>query len=188
MAPRIIFGLALLLTNCSERANSLNSELQNETLFSSVYDTLDTIEVPVTFTPETWSEKYKIHIEKYGVVHDWDIFQHPFAKLTEGPNYKGIIFISTDETGSPILVTIDKKGQPIDTLSLLGDWGGNDPSIATTEIVTISEDFTIYLIDSTSTFDIGLDGDRIESSKKLEVNNELFKIVDSGKIVKIKSN
>jgi len=129
---------------------------------------------------------YKIHLDKYAINDGWELLKHPFARLTENSNYKGIIFVSTDETGSPTLITIDKSGQPIDTLFLLGDWGGNDPSIGTREITTINKDYTIQLIDSISTFDVGPDGDRIVSSEKLNVTNETYRIRDDGKIEKIR--
>lgn len=191
MIQRLIFGLTILLAiSCSEKSkkDSFNNlEQQKEmTPFESVYDTLDFLTVPITLTPEKWSEWYRNYLTKYGPKPDWDLLKHPYAKLTENSNYKGIIFISTDETGSPTLVTIDKEGQPIDTLFLLGDWGGNDPSIGTTEIVTINSDYTIHLIDSTSTFDVGPNGDRIEGTGKLTVTNERYQILENGKIEKIR--
>ena len=152
----------------------------------SVYDTLDLLSVPIALTPEKWSDLYKRHLSKYGTNEDWELLKHPYARLTENSNYKAIIFVSTDETGSPTLVTIDKGGQPIDTLFLLGDWGGNDPTIGTSEIVTITRDYTIHLIDSTSTFHLGPDGERIESTGRLAVTNERYQIVENGRIEKIR--
>jgi hypothetical protein len=104
----------------------------------------------------------------------------------DSKNYKAIIFISTDETGSPTLITIDRIGNPIDTLFLLGDWASNDPSNGTTEIATINKDLTIHLLDSASTYDLGPDGDRIESTRKLTVTDELYRILNSGVIEKIR--
>lgn len=191
MIQRLIFGLTILLsTSCSEKpkTDSVDNipEQKETTTFSSVYDTLDFLTVPITLTPEKWSELYRDHLNKYGTTEGWELMKHPYARLTENSNYKGIIFVSTDETGSPTLITIDKDGQPIDTLFLLGDWGGNDPSIGTSEIVTINKDYIFHLIDSTSTFDVGPDGDRIESTSKLTVTNEKYRILDNGKIEKIR--
>lgn len=89
--------------------------------FSTVYDTLEQLQIPMTLTDETWREMHKKHIDKYGIGNGWELLNHPFAKLSEGEKYKAIIFVSTDETGSPTVVTIDKLGNAIDTLSLLGD-------------------------------------------------------------------
>lgn len=191
MVRRLIFGLAVLITtSCSEKseADSVDNFEQPEllTTFSSVYDTLDVLNVPITLTPSVWSEMYKLHLDKYTINEGWELLKHPFARLTGNSNYKGIIFVSTDETGSPVLITIDKTDRPIDTLFLLGDWGGNDPSNETREITTINKDYTILLIDSTSTFDIGPDGDRIVSSEKLTATNETYRILDNGKIEKIR--
>jgi hypothetical protein len=154
----------------------------NLSTFSSVYDTLDFLDIPIKLTPQSWSELYKTHLDKYGSTEGWELMKHPYAKLTENSNYKGIIFVSTDETGSPTLITIGKNGQPIDTLFLLGDWGGNDPSIGTSEIAIIDRDYNMNLIDSISTFDVGSEGDRIESSRRLTVTNETFRILNNGMI------
>ena len=189
MTQRLIFGLIILLTtNCSEKSktdSTDNFEKQTK-VFTSVYDTLDLLTVPITLTPDNWSDMYKKHLDKYGTKDGWELLKHPYARLTENSTYKGIIFISTDETGSPTLITIDKSGQPIDTLFILGDWGGNDPSIGTSEIATITKDYVIHLVDSTSTFDVGPDGDRIENSAKLTVTNGAYRILDNGKIEKIR--
>ena len=191
MIQRLIFGLTILLTtSCSEKSktdSADNFEQEKEmTTFSSVYDTLDFLTIPITLSPDKWSEMYREHLNKYGINEGWELLKHPYARLTENSNYKGIIFVSTDETGSPTLITIDKVGQPIDTLFILGDWGGNDPSIGTSEIAIINNDYTIHLIDSTSTFDVGPDGGRIENSGKLTVTNERYRILDNGKIEKIR--
>ena len=177
------------MTSCSKtKTVSVDNveQLDTTTTFSSVYDTLDILSVSIKWTPDEWSDLYMKHLERFGTGEGWELLKHPYARLVENSNYKGIIFVSTDETGSPTLITIDKSGQPIDTLFLLGDWGGNDPSIGTSEIVTINKDYSIHLIDSTSTFDVGPDGDRIVSSGKLKVTNEIYRISDNGKIEKIR--
>ncbi len=191
MIQRLIPVLTILLiTSCSEKSktdSADNLEQQTKiTTFSSVYDTLDFLTVPITLTPDTWDEMHRKHLSKYGVGEGWELLKHPYARLIESSNYKGIIFISTDETGSPTLITIDKSGHPIDTLFLLGDSGGNDPSTGTSEIATINKDFIIHLIDSTSTFDVDQNGNRIENSGKLTVTNERYRILDNGKINKIR--
>jgi hypothetical protein len=189
MTQRLIFGLIILLTtSCAEKSKTDSTDnSENEMAsFSSVYDTLDLLTVPITFTPDSWSDLYKKHLNQYGTKQEWELLRHPYARLTENSNYKGIIFVSTDETGSPTLITIDKANQPIDTLFILGDWGGNDPGIGTSEIATIDKDYNIHLIDSISIFEVGPTGDRIESSGKLTVTNETYRILANGKIKRIK--
>ncbi|MBN8652778.1 MAG: hypothetical protein J0L67_15200 [Cytophagales bacterium] len=183
--PRFFLGLAIILTvSCKEKSKvEVDENLRIET-FSTVYDTLDILKIPITLTPDSWSEMYRAHLEKYGVKEGWELLKHPFALLSQSPNYKAVIFVSTDETGSPTLITLDRNAKPIDTLFLLGDWGNNDPSFGTSEVVTINKDFTINLIDSVFTFQLGENGDRLENSSTLKVTNELFKILYDGRIVK----
>lgn len=191
MFKKLFLGSILLstVTMCSDKSKMtepVESKAAESGLFKSAYDTLDKIEVPVTFRPDEWSDLYMKHLDKYGIKEGWELLKHPYAKLVDCKNYKAIIFISTDETGSPTIITIDRKGNPIDTLFLLGDWGGNDPGVGTNEIATINKDLTIHLLDSASIYDLDLDGDRIESSRKLTVTDELYKILDSGIIEKIR--
>lgn len=188
---KLVLGLILLstVTMCSDKSkmtDKIASNRDDAGLFKSVYDTLDKIEVPVTFRPDKWSDLYMKHVDKYGIKEGWELLKHPYAKLTDRENYKAIIFTSTDETGSPTIITIDRQGIPVDTLFLLGDWGGNDPGFGTNEMATINKDLTIHLLDSASTYDLGPDGDRIESSRKLKITDELYKILDSGVIERIR--
>jgi len=74
----------------------------------------------------------------------------------------------------------------VDTINLLGDSAGNDPGSWTSELATINQDLTIRLLDSISTYDLSADDERIEDSRKLTVKDELFKILDSGKIGRIR--
>jgi len=184
----LLWVLIFILTSCASKpvAERKVSETIPSEFFSSVYDTLDPMEIPITLTPDSWSDLYHKHVDKYGLKIGEMTIDHPFAKLIDHKNYKGIIFVSTDETGSPVLLTFDKNGNQIDGLMLLGDWGGNDPSIGTSEITTINKDLTIHLIDSTSTWDVTPDDERIDSTEQLTVTDELYKISDDGKIIKIR--
>ena len=191
MVDKLVLGLVITctLTMCSDKPKT-TEQIENKVTeverFKSVYDTLDQMVIPITFRPDEWSDLYSKHLDKYGIKEGWEVMKHPYAKLVDSMNYEAIIFISTDETGSPTLITIDRLGNPIDTLFLLGDWASNDPSNGTTEIATINKDLTIHLLDSASTYDLGPDGDRIESTRKLTVTDELYRILNSGIIEKIR--
>jgi len=191
ITDKLVFGLVVIgtLTMCSDKPRSTE---QTENLpvelktFESVYDTLDQLQLPVTFKPDAWGNQVMEYLEKYGIKEGWELMKHPYAKLVDSVKYKAIIFVSTDETGSPTLITIDRMGNPIDTLFLLGDGASNDPANRTIELATINTDLTIHFLDSVSTYDLGADGDRIESTRKLEIKDELYKILSSGVIEKIR--
>jgi hypothetical protein len=184
MTKHLTFGLILicLATSCNQnKPQTLANELSN---FASPYDTLATISLPISMTPESWNNLYSKHIDEYGLPANTDIFLRPYAKLHSNKFYKAIIFISKDETGAPLLISLDKNNNKISELNLLGDWNSNDPSKHTNEIVVIDKDLTISLIDSIKTYDTTIDGDRIESSEKLTIKNESFSISEKGEFMK----
>lgn len=191
MVDKFIGGLIITctLTMCSNKSKTterIENKITKTQSFKSVYDTLDQMAIPVTFRPDAWSDLYMMHLEKYGIKEGWELMKHPYAKLVDSANYKGIIFVSTDETGSPTLITIDRKGNPIDTLFLLGDWASNDRSNGTIELTTIDKDLTIHMLDSVSTYDLGPNGDRLEETRKLTITDESYRILNTGVIERIR--
>jgi hypothetical protein len=151
------------------------------TAFKSDYDTLQNLGLPLTLNEKNWSELSRKHYDKFGIKGGYDLLTMPFSKLIDSDSYKGVIFIYDD----PILITIDKNSNPIDTLFLLGDNYSNDPSIKTIEQARINSDLTIQLLDSVFTYDLGKDEDRIESSEKLTIKKENYRIEKTGHIKKI---
>jgi hypothetical protein len=124
-------------------------------------------------------------LERYGKKdRTWEILNNPYAKLIDQPEYKGIIFISTEENAGPGLITLDRNGKSIDALHLLGHFN-EDPSIRTTETLTINADFTILLIDSTSTYKLDSNGVIIKNTGSVIVKKSLFGISETGKIREI---
>ena len=123
---------------------------------------------------------------KLGNNEEIKLLKHPFAKLVDNEAYDAIICTVPNECQSPFLVTINKNGKIIDSLFLLGKWGGNDPSYGIVEYAIINSDLTIQIIDTTDTWDVDKDYRSIESSKKTTIKNEHYKVLDNGTIKKIK--
>ncbi len=180
--------LRAISVRCVKKLANSGNDNDGDEHFTSVYDTLRKIDLPLTWTPVEWSDLYMKHIEKYGIRHGDLTTDRPYGMLVDEENYKGIIFVSPDATGSPVLLTFDRNGKQVDGMMLMGDWGNNDPSFGTSEIVTIDENRVIHMIDSISTWDLDETGDRIESTKKTTVKNEWYQILTTGVIKKIKSN
>ena len=186
MNKNLVIGIlvAIGLSACTRKVDH-NEKSQETGLFKSDYDTLKQIELPVLYTWDTWSEQVAGHHERYGVGQGWELSKHPFGKLIDTINYKGIIFISTDETGSPTLITIGRNQNPIDTLFILGDMGSNDPGIKTIEQGSIDNNLVIQLVDSVFTYDVGDAGNRINTTEKLTIKTEKYRIENTGHIKKI---
>jgi hypothetical protein len=191
MAYKLFSGLVitcmLTMSSCKPKSTEqIGSKAAEIELFKSVYDTLNQMEIPITLTWKKWDDLYKKHIEKYGLRAGENTIDHPFAKFTEGKNFKAFLFVSTDETGSPVIVTFGRNGNRIDGLGLLGDIASNDPSNWTKELSIINKDLTIQLIDSVWNYSIDSNGGRIESSGKLTIKEESYRILDSGKFKKVR--
>lgn len=191
MKMKHIWGLTFIcaFASCSDNVKTTvraDYVISDSKSLKSPYDTLDNLEIPLTLTPDIWESMLEKHIQKYRIENqeNWTLLNHPYAKLVEAKNFKAIIYYSNNETSSPAIVTLGQNGNVIDTLILLGEYGGNDPSINITEFVKINNDLSIQLIDSASTYEVDNAGNRIESSLELKVKNELYKILKTGKIQK----
>ena len=189
MINKTILGIMLfyVLFSCFENTKSIkNTEntLIDSTSFKSPYDTLVKLELPFILSPIIWDDLLMEHFEKFNfeIPDYWKLLDHPYAKLVDAKNYKAIIFYANNENNSPSIVTIGKNGKPIDTLLLIRNSGGNDPSFYSTAFVKVNTDLSIQIIDSVSTFEIDQNGLRIESSLELKVINEKFKIFETGEI------
>jgi len=189
---RLILTLlsATLLVACSDKSKS---KIETPTaprsgdsiLFNSPYDSLETLSLPITLDTDVWDSLYFIHLDKYGPGEAWEITKRPYMKIAENEHFKAIIFIRSDESGAPVVITIDSAGQQIDGVALLGDWTSNDPSSWTTELATVDKDLTIHLLDSVSSFQLDPDGARIDSTRVLEIKHEYYKINHDGKVERI---
>ncbi len=184
MINRLTFGTIVLLifTMCARPKDKGNESLTEDvSTFKSDYDTLQNLELPLTLNQKTWSDLTQKHYDKFGIKGGYDLLTMPFAKLVDSDSYKGIIFIYDD----PILITIDKNSNPVDTLFLLGDNSSNDPNMTTIEQAQVNSDLTIQLLDSVFTYDLGKDEYRIESTEKLTITVEKYRIKKNGQIKKI---
>lgn len=186
-----LFLIILTFTNCIEKSNVNNKKNKisekNSNYILNDYDTLPNLKLPIKWTPEIWSEICSKYIETTGNIIDNDILKYPFAKVFSTENFNGVIFVSNGEANAPVFITIDKFGQPIDSLILLGDWGNNDPSINTKEQVIIKSNYSIKLIDSISYYQTDSEGRRIENSIEKSIKLEEYKINKIGKIKKASS-
>ena len=70
----------------------------------------------------------------------------------------------------------------------MGDWNANDPSTHVNETVVINNNLMITLIDSIKTYDTTNEGNRIESSEKLTIKNEIFSISEKGEVIEINNH
>ncbi len=186
MTVKIFLGLALIsiFVNCTQQ-NKATIHDGNILGKQSPKDTIVTLKLPLVISSENWDEMFKKY-GKLGNNEEIKLLKHPFAKLVDNEIYEAIICTVPNEVDSPFFVTINKDGKIIDSLFLIGEYGGNDASIGIKEYALINNDMTINIIDSTFSFDVDKDYNRIESSEKLTVKNVLYKVLENGMIKKIK--
>jgi len=178
----IVAVVFLVMAKCHSPKSYENRSLNSNVLtFQSDFDTLQRLSLPLTLNGKIWSELSRNHYETFGFRKGDDILTEPFGKFVDSELFKGVIFIFDD----PILVTIDRNQNPIDTLFLLGDNYSNDVSTATTEQAIVNTDLSIQLIDSVFTYLVDENDDRIDSSEKLEIQTENYRINKTGKILKV---
>ena len=191
MVDKIVLGLAIIctLTMCSDKSKT-TERIENKVIetehFKSFYDSLDQIEFPLTLTPDKWNILYEQHLKKLELKQGDNAMVRPYARLARNGNFKAFIFVSTDETPSPEIIIFDKKGNEIGDLRLLGVWAGDGPGNETIELVTIDEDLTIRILHNVWSYNLDSLGDRITSSGKLTTRDFLYRILDSGKIERLR--
>ncbi len=190
MKEKIFLGLAFFsfFVNCTQnnKATIHDSKIiENQTYHSTLGDSIVKLKLPLIISYRNWDEMFRKY-GKLGNNEEIKLLKHPFAKLVDNEAYDAIICTVPNECQSPFLVTINKNGKIIDSLFLLGKWGGNDPSYGIVEYAIINSDLTIQIIDTTDTWDVDKDYRSIESSKKTTIKNEHYKVLDNGTIKKIK--
>ena len=176
---------ALGCANTEKNTGHNNVVVSPEDSFKSYYDTLNLMKIPVRINWQYWDSTVQRYMSIYGPIKSSGILENPLAKVFGNKNYKAIIFVSPDETGSPALVTIDRNDSPIDTVFLLGDISSNNPEQWTIEEAEIVDNYTIQLLDSVSRWKVGMDGERIPNSKETTIEIKKYKISESGKIAEI---
>jgi len=185
MRLSVIFTVVfLVMAKCHSPKGNENEQRRlasNVLTFRSNYDTLQRLSLPLILNEKIWRELSRKHHETFGFRSADDILTVPFGKLVDSELFKVVIFIFDD----PILVTIDRNQNPIDTLFLLGDNYSNDASTATIEQAIVNTDLSVQLIDSVFTYLIDENEYRIENSKKLEIQTENYRINKTGKILKV---
>jgi len=182
----VIIDCVALLFSCTPKSKPDNDIGQGESRsVSSPYDTLKVMEVPLKIDWEKWDQEIKSYTQKNGPIGSSGLFENPVARVLNRQKYEAVLFLTPDETASPAFVTIDRGGNPIDTLFLLGDNNSNDPNWLTVERSEIQDDQVIVLTDSVYHWDLDESGDRIPQTKKVSIERKKFRVLESGKIEKI---
>jgi hypothetical protein len=84
----------------------------------------------------------------------------------------------------PILMTYNKDGIKIDSLNLFERASGYNPEKETYVTITFVQPNNIKELDSTNTWKLDSNQERVDSSVKLNIDSAYYLIQDNGKIFK----
>ncbi|WP_157363727.1 hypothetical protein [Alkaliflexus imshenetskii] len=174
-----LFGLILII--------SCNGQRQNENVdFSDLRDNLPTIITPIVFNSNGDIQQKPFDLPNNQILKDLKDKNYftVLGKIFESNNFVTIVGYIPDDFGSPILITIDKNGNQLDSFVLYQSVGF-DMGYYRSNFVTIYPNKTISLIDSFLTREINEDGsNEIPDSDLLTVTKSEFRLNDNGKIKK----
>jgi hypothetical protein len=173
----IFWGLIFLTYSCGQKQNE-NAD------FLELRENLPQIETPITFDSNSDIALKSIDLPNNQILKglkDRNYFS-VLGKVFETKDFITIVGYIPDDFGTPILVTLDKDGNQIDSFSLYKTVGF-DMGYYRSNFVTINSDKTIVLIDSLLTLEINEDRtDEILGTDSLTVTKNKFRLTDKGTI------
>ena len=174
-----LFGF-LLVINCTGQIQDKNSD------FIELRDKL-----PIIVTPIVFNSNGEITIKAVDLPNNKILRElknknsfSAFGKIFETKDFITIIGYIPSASGTPLLVTIDKDGDELDSF-VIYQTVGFDMGYYRSNFVTINTDQSITLIDSLVTRMINEDGsDEIPGTDSLTVTRSKFNLTDKGKFNK----
>jgi hypothetical protein len=177
-----LLGLILLVFSCN------NGQRQKEkSAFSDLCENLPIIRIPIVFNSNIDIQLKPIDLPNNRILNELNDKNgfSVFGKVFESKSLVAIVGYVPDDYGSPIMVTIDNKGNIIDSFSLYQSVSF-DMGYYRSNFVTINSDKTISIVDSLIIRQILEDGsNEIPGSDSLVITKSRFKHSASGKIEKI---
>ena len=175
-----IFGL-LIFIGCGGQRSSKNKD------FVELSDKLPTIQTPISFNSNTEINLKAADFPDNEIIKKLRAINYfsPFGKLFEDENLMVIIGYIPNDTGTPVIATIDSGGKEIDS-HLVYETAMGDMGYYSSNYVTIFPDRRICFIDSITTRKINAEGtNEIPGTDSLAVKTKTYKITDKGKIEKV---
>lgn len=186
----IVTAISAIVAGISAWISWLDYSKSNEQ-HSSYNALINTIErLPKIQTPITFNSDNRESIEKLATVDSELVTKIQelipgfgiLGQLFETEEFYVIVGIVPNDTGSPRIITINKKGEEIDSYIIWETAGGGMGSYST-NIVTILPDKTILFMDSTLTRNINEEGtDEIEGTDSISVTTKKYIITEKGEI------
>ncbi|MGY3795728.1 hypothetical protein [Aquimarina sp. 433] len=176
MKKILILFLSIVIFSCKKEEKG----------FSDYLRSLDTLVLPQKFSLNSTmnsSNKYdSILFKKYK--HRWTYA--PYGIAFNNERIVGIIEYSIADNGlAPFLITFDNNGNKIDSLNILGNSSFGMKG-QTLESAILDTNLKLVVIDSSKSWQVDIDANKIPNTTKLRVSTTIYKIQKNGKIKKIK--
>ncbi len=148
---------------------------------------LDVIETPIVFNSNDTTNFKLIHFPNNGMLTKLqrENFFLPIGRLASNDEILVIIGGIPSDSGAPILITIDRKGNEIDRLILYPS-AGFDIGYHCSNYVKINSDNSILIIDSLLTRKVNKDKtEEVEGTDSLVVTRSRFRLTPEGRIERV---
>lgn len=174
-----LFGLILFI-NCTGQIQDKNSD------YKELRDKLPLIVTPIVFNSNGDIRINAVDLPNNNILKELKYKNSfsAFGKIFEAKDFITIIGYIPDDSGTPLLITIDKDGNELDSF-VVYQTVGFDMGYYRSNFVTINADISITLIDSLVTRKINEDrSDEIPGTDSLTVTKSKFNLTDKGKFKK----
>jgi hypothetical protein len=172
-----LFGLILFI-NCTGQIQDKNSD------FIELRDKLPLIVTPIVFNSNGETRINAVDLPNNKIIKELknkNSFS-TFGKIFETEDFITIIGFIPNDSGTPLLITIDKDGNELDSF-VIYQTVGFDMGYYRSNFVTINADKSITLIDSLITRKINENrSGEIPDTDSLTVNKINYRITNKGKI------
>lgn len=153
--------------------------------FSDYLRSLDTLVLPQKFslnsTMNSSNKHDSILFKKYK--HRWT--HAPYGIAFNNERIVGIIEYSIADNGlAPFLITFDNYGNKIDSLNILGN-SSFSINGQTLESAILDVNLNLVVIDSSKSWQVGINENKIQNTTELKVSKTFYKIQKTGKIRKM---
>ena len=188
MLKKILAGIFFIITITVRCDNSRTARdfRDNALDIDNLFKKADDINLPITLTKDSWQHLYEEFQKNFTPKQEELQMYLPCIRVIKKKQFHAFIFVSPDEPEFPELRTVDKEGNFIDDLQLLGIWMGDSQAVETRETTTLNDDHTIRIVQDKRYFELDSSGNRLTNSGKTKSFDFLYQVLENGRIERLR--
>jgi hypothetical protein len=177
-----IIVIAILAINCVGNSKKGSNTIELSSDFQQFLSHFNKVDLPITiYHCSSDADENLYHFAKKEYEYIDTEFRSAYAQIPTNGDYIAIITLAPAECMLPILTTLSFDGKIIDETQLAVG-GGADCGFIDNMSVTIAADFSIYVCDSTISYDCDSIGEEIKDTRSEYVLYQEGKLLTNGKI------